>query len=253
MMSLPKLRRRKLDQESPGDEKTNDIPKRSPGIRDWPITERPREKLLHFGPGTLTDAELLAIVLRTGTAGRNVIDLAREILTNDGSLTRLARKNVSELQRIRGLGKAKSVELFAMFEIGRRVECAEEEEVPVVHGPDDVARRMIPKLRDRRSEVFVLLVLDSRNGVKHESEVTAGTLNASLVHPREVYKCAIDHLAASIIVVHNHPSGNPEPSREDIEITRQLVEAGKIIGIPLHDHIVIGRDGYTSLAERQLM
>ncbi|MBI4535237.1 MAG: DNA repair protein RadC, partial [Ignavibacteriae bacterium] len=122
-----------------------------------------------------------------------------------------------------------------------------------VHSPEDVAKLLIPKLRDRAKEIFMVLLLDSQNGLRKEVELSEGTLNASLVHPREVYKVAIDHLAASIIVAHNHPSGNREPSKEDIEITRQLVEAGKIVGIPLHDHVIVAGDGYTSFAERGLL
>jgi DNA repair protein RadC len=148
------------------------------------------------------------------------------------------------------VGPAKAVGLLAAFELGRRVESSHEEKRVVGRSPEDVARMMIPRLRDASKELFLVLLLDSKNGIRGEVELTRGTLNASLVHPREVYKAAIDRLAASIIVVHNHPSGNPEPSHEDLEITRQLSEAGKIIGIPIHDHIIVAGDTYTSLAER---
>jgi len=152
--------------------------------------------------------------------------------------------------RIKGIGAAKAVELLAAFEIGRRAQASNGGEKIILRSPDDVARRMVPLMRDRRTETFVVLLLNTDNSLKAEVELTRGTLNASLVHPREVYKAAIDNIAASIIVVHNHPSGNPEPSREDIEITRQLAEAGKIIGIPLHDHLIVALGGHTSLAER---
>jgi DNA repair protein RadC len=219
-------------------------------IKDWPADERPREKLLHQGAHALSDAELLAILIRAGTGKLTALDLAKKILSEERTLRGIAGRSAVELMRMKGIGEAKAVELLAAFEIGRRIEGKPDEERLVVRSPEDVAHMMIPKLRDRHSEIFIVLLLDARNGLKREVELSEGTLNASLVHPREVFKPAIDHLAASIIVVHNHPSGNREPSREDLEITKQLVEAGKIIGIPLHDHIIVAGDKYTSLAER---
>lgn len=240
------MRRRKLaGVEEPGQYHTR--------IKDWPETERPREKLLHDGPHALTDAELLALLIRSGTSKATALDLARKILSEEKSLRGIASKTAIELMRLKGIGKAKAVELLAAFEIGRRVEAIKTEPKLIVRAPDDVAQFLIPRLRDRKQEVFLVLLLDSQNGLMFQKELSQGTLNASLVHPREVYKTAIDHLAAAIIVVHNHPSGNKEPSREDIEITRQLVEAGKVVGIPLHDHIIIAGDSYTSLAERGLV
>ena len=222
-------------------------------IKDWPANERPREKLLHRGPRALSDAELLAILIRAGTGKYTALDLARKMLTQERNLRAIAGKTAQELMRMKGVGEAKAVEMLAAFEIGRRLQGTKEEEKIVIRSPEDVAQFMIPRLRDRTKEVFVVLVLDSKNGLKHEVELSEGTLNASLVHPREVFKVAIDHLAASIIVVHNHPSGNREPSREDIDITKQLVESGKIVGIPLHDHVIVAGDGYTSFAERGIL
>ena len=222
-------------------------------IKDWPANERPREKLLQRGPRALSDAELLAILIRAGTGKYTALDLARKMLTQERNLRAIAGKTAQELMRMKGVGEAKAVEMLAAFEIGRRLQGTKEEEKIVIRSPEDVAQFMIPRLRDRTKEVFVVLVLDSKNGLKHEVELSEGTLNASLVHPREVFKVAIDHLAASIIVVHNHPSGNREPSREDIDITRQLVESGKIVGIPLHDHVIVAGDGYTSFAERGIL
>ena len=222
-------------------------------IKDWPEEERPREKLLNKGPSALTDAELLALILRTGVGNHTALDLARKILTDARSLRSVATKTPGELTRLKGIGKAKAVELFAAFEIGRRVEGTREEAKAIIRAPADVARIMGPKLRERTLELFYVLLLDSMNGLKQVVELTSGTLNASLVHPREVFKTAIDHRAASVVVVHNHPSGNREPSREDIEITKQLKDAGTIIGIPLHDHIIIAGDGFTSLAERGIL
>jgi len=219
-------------------------------IKDWPKDERPREKLLRRGAAALSDAEVLAIILRVGTGNHTALDLARRVVADYGSLRRIAAKGPQELMRIKGIGEAKAVGLIAAFEIGRRVQGLSEDQKAILHSPEDVAQLMIPRLRDASTEMFYVLVLDSKNGLIREVEITSGTLNASLVHPREVFKAAIDHRAASIIVVHNHPSGNREPSREDIEITKQLAEAGKIIDIPLHDHIIIAGNAYTSLAEQ---
>ncbi|MDH4069752.1 MAG: DNA repair protein RadC [Ignavibacteria bacterium] len=219
-------------------------------IRDLPPDDRPREKLLRLGPAGLTDAELLAATIRTGTGGLTALDLARSILKEHGSLQRLAGLNAQELQRIRGIGAAKSAELVASFEIGRRVQGALSGEQPILRSPANVAAIMVPLLRDAPCEKFHVLVLDSKNGLIKNIELTSGTLNASLVHPREVFKSAIDNRGASVIVVHNHPSGSREPSREDIEVTRQLAEAGKIIGIPLHDHVIVAGNTFVSLAEK---
>jgi DNA repair protein RadC len=222
-------------------------------IKEWPEDERPREKLMRRGAHVLADAELLAILIRTGTGKQSALDLARQMVKDGKNLRGLAGKSAVELMRMKGIGPAKAVELLAAFEIGRRIQGMKEDEKVIVRSPEDVARMMIPRLRDLRKEEFYVLVLDSKNGLKHESNLSTGTLNASLVHPREVYKVAIDHDGAAIIVLHNHPSGNPEPSKEDIEITRQLAEAGRIIGIPLHDHLIVAGDGYTSFAERGLL
>ena len=222
-------------------------------IKDWPADERPREKLLKHGAGALADAELLAILIRTGSGRASALDLAREVLQGGKSLHGIASRSASELMRMKGIGRAKAVELLAAFEIGRRVEAHSHKEKQVVKAPEDVARLMIPKMRHLSNEEFYVLVLDAHNGLREEIKLTSGTLNASLVHPREVFKVAIDYRAAAVVVVHNHPSGNLEPSREDIEITRQLVEAGKIIGIPLHDHVIVTGGGFTSLAERGLI
>jgi DNA repair protein RadC len=155
--------------------------------------------------------------------------------------------------RIRGIGPAKAAELVAAFELGRRAQAEPEEEWPIIRSPEDVARCMVPLLRDRVNEVFFVLLLDAKNALRSQVEISSGTLNASLVHPREVYKAAIDQRAASIVVVHNHPSGNPDPSREDAEVTRQLAEAGRIVGIPLHDHVIVAGDRFTSMAEKGLL
>jgi len=226
---------------------------RGSSVKEWPSGERPREKLLGRGPSALSEAELLALVLRTGTGRSTALDLARDALSSGRSLRALGTRTPGELMRIRGIGPAKAVELIAAFEIGRRMQAEPDEVRPIIRSPEDVARHMVPLLRDRTNEAFFVLLLDAKNALRSKVEITSGTLNASLVHPREVYKVAIDQRAASIIVVHNHPSGNPDPSREDTEVTRQLAEAGRIVGIPLHDHLIVAGDRFTSLAEKGLL
>lgn len=222
-------------------------------IREWPPAERPREKLMRNGAQALTDAELLSLLIRVGTGSQNAVDLARCVLGTQSDLRSLSSRTPMELMRVKGIGPAKAVELFAAFELGRRLQSSPGSTRVIIRSPDDVVRHLGPLLSNRRTEAFVVLVLQSDNSLKAEVELTNGTLNASLVHPREVYKAAIDHGAASIIVVHNHPSGNPTPSREDIEITHQLAEAGRIVGIPLHDHVIIAGQGHTSLAEQGVL
>lgn len=219
----------------------------------WPRDDRPREKLIRGGVHTLSDVELMALILRTGSGNRSALDLARELYAHERSLRRIGTRTPGELMRMQGIGPAKAVEILAAFELGRRAQAEQDEPRPILRTPADVARRMTPLLRDRKNEVFYVLILDAKNALSIDIELSVGTLNASLVHPREVYKAAIDHSAASIIVVHNHPSGNPEPSSEDIEITRQLAEAGRIVGIPLHDHVIVAGEFYTSHAERGLL
>jgi DNA repair protein RadC len=222
-------------------------------VRDLPLDDRPREKLLRLGPANLTDAELLALILRTGMGGGSALDLARDLLRRYGSLGGVARVMPAELLRIKGLGPAKVAGLSAALELSRRRASESEIATPLLTGPEDVARHLVPRLRDLPWEVFILVILDSRNALRKQIELSRGSLNASIVHPREVFKAAIDERAAGIIVAHNHPSGNAEPSREDLDLTRQLVESGKILGIPLHDHIIVAGDRFTSLAERGVL
>jgi DNA repair protein RadC len=226
---------------------------RRPTIREWPEDDRPREKLLRLGPGALSDAELLALLLRSGHGNGTALDLARDLLSHVRGVADLRMANPSELMRTRGVGPAKAAEITAAFELGRRAGAGRSSDHPVLRSPEDVARLVIPSMRDLRQEIFRVLVLDSHNGVRGNVELSRGILNASLVHPREVFKVAIDLTAAAVIVVHNHPSGNPEPSSEDVAMTRQLAEAGRIVGIPVHDHVIIAGEKFTSLAERGLL
>ena len=222
-------------------------------ITDWPKDERPREKLMNHGLHGLSDAELLAILLRTGTGNVTAVDLATTLLREFQSLENLTSRSFHELKRFHGMGVAKSILLVAAFELGRRSASHRRTDKFTVHSPEDVVQRFQPLLRDLKQEVFKVLLLDSANHLLRDVNVSEGILNSSLVHPREVFRHAILEPAASIIVLHNHPSGNPEPSTEDITVTRQLSDAGKIMGIPLHDHIILTASSYTSFAERGIL
>ncbi|GAB5536145.1 MAG: DNA repair protein RadC [Rubricoccaceae bacterium] len=227
-------------------------------IKDRPEEDRPREKLLAKGAASLSDAELIGLVFGSGTrvGGRSVsaVELGQALLQAYGSLAKLARRDAVQVSKAaKGVGPAKAAQLAAVFEIGRRVEAAPPEDRVQVRSPADVAAAYGPRLRDLPREVFVVLHLNTANIITSEYTLTTGGLAASIVEPRQVFERAILESAASIICLHNHPSGNLEPSREDIAITRQLVEAGKVLGIPVHDHLILAGRGFTSLAERGMM
>lgn len=222
-------------------------------ISEWPADERPREKLLQRGSGALSDAELLAILIRTGTGHITAVDLASTLLREFESLPRLASRSAQELKHYKGLGDAKSLLLVAAFELGRRAASRIVQDREQIRSPGEIARRFGPALRDLQQEIFKVLLLDSANHLLREVTVSVGILNSALVHPREVFRQAIMEPAASVILMHNHPSGNPDPSSEDLEITRQLVEAGKIMGIPVRDHLILAGENYASFAERGLL
>lgn len=236
--------------------KNKDKPLResSPALQSWPADERPREKMEKYGADSLSDSELIAILLRSGTAAMNVVDLARKILKENGGITGLGRMSVRALQNIKGMGPAKVMTLVAAFQLGARFASSEAlAGQPQMTNPRNVALRFGPTLRLLNHEVFKVILLNSHNRVIRDLIITRGHLNASVVHPREIFKAAIEYLAAAVIIMHNHPSGNPEPSHEDIEITRKIVESGKIIGIPVLDHIIIADRDFTSFADRGLI
>lgn len=226
-------------------------------VKEWSESEQPRERLMAHGAGALSDAELLAILMRTGTRQADVLTMCRHLLDQfrgdaqqEGALHRLAQRDYKELQSVSGIGPAKALTLTAAFELGRRATAISFSKRPRIGGPRDVAAMFIPELRHVQKEQFHVVVLNTANQVVRRVLVSEGNLNSSIVHPREVYRHAIVESAAAIIGLHNHPSGNPTPSREDIAITKQLVDAGRIIGIPLHDHIIIAGEEYVSLAEK---
>ena len=220
------------------------------GIGRWPAEDRPRERLYHKGAESLADAELLAIQLGSGLAGRSAMDMAHDLLSRYGSLSGLAGRGIAELAAVRGVGPVKAVRLAAVFEITRRLRSRNGQGRVVLGSPEQVFARYGPLMEDLKKEVFRVALLDAQNGLLRDVVVSEGTLSASLVHPREVFKPAILESAASIILLHNHPSGDPTPSREDLRLTRQLVECSELLDLRIHDHVIIGRERFISLAQR---
>ncbi len=212
------------------------------------MDDRPREKLLIKGAQSLSDAELIAILLRTGTKGKSVIEIAQEFMLKHRNLAIAATNSVESFIKSSGIGKDKAATLAAAFEIGRRIESqAKWFSNKKITMPSDVAEIFIPLLRDEVKEKFIVVCLNSANKIIKYEVISVGNLNSSIVHPREVFKVAIENNSANIIILHNHPSGNLEPSNEDIQITRRLVEAGKILDINVFDHLIIAGNSYKSL------
>ena len=213
-----------------------------------PRGERPLERLYRLGPDALALAELLALLFRTGTRGSSSLDLAIRLLERFRSVQGLASAGDAELRAVSGMGPAKIAGLRAAFELGSRLARTPLRRGEKLQSPEQVYACFGPRLRGARQEVFYVLLLDSRSRLIGEVEVSRGSLNQSLVHPREVFAPALREHAAAILVLHNHPSGDPNPSREDHEVTRRLVRAGEILGVRLVDHVVVGAQGYRSFA-----
>ncbi|GAA4705104.1 RadC family protein [Brevibacillus fulvus] len=220
--------------------------------RNVPSYEMPRERLLRYGAASLADAELLAILLRTGTEHKSSFELAQTLLATFGDLRGLAQASTEELMQIKGIGQVKSLELLAAMELGRRITAKSvlSARRTSIRLPRDVAELMIPEMSHLNQEHFVCLFLNTKNHVIGKQTIFVGSLDASIVHPREVFREAIKRSSASLICLHNHPSGDPSPSREDIAVTRTLREAGDLVGISLLDHIIIGDGRYVSLKEQ---
>lgn len=223
-----------------------------PTIRDLPASERPRERLREHGAAALSSAELLAIILRTGTPSENVLALASRALARFGGLAGLARASFGELCRERGMGEAKAAQVKAALELGRRLLSTRPEERAIVQSPQDVANLVMAEMGLLDQEHLRVLLLNTKNQVLAMPEVYKGNVNSTLVRAGELFREAVREGCPALIVVHNHPSGDPTPSRDDIEMTRQMVEAGQLLGIDVLDHIVIGRQSYVSLRERGL-
>lgn len=219
-------------------------------IRDFPKDERPRERFLQDGAQSLSNQELLALLLRTGTKDESVMQLSNKLISHFEGLRLLKDASVEEIISIRGIGEAKAIQILAAVELGRRISNFTDQDRYVIRSPEDCANFCMNDMRFLTQEHFVCLYLNTKNQVLHKQTIFIGSLNSSIVHPREVYKEAFRRSAASIICVHNHPSGDPTPSREDIEVTKRLSECGKIIGIDILDHVIIGDKKYVSLKEK---
>lgn len=221
-------------------------------IKNWPEDERPRERLLRFGADELSTAQLLAIILRTGGRNKSAIELAREILVKFNNLKDIEDASIAEFSELKGIGPAKIAQIKAAFELGKRLIANEKRNTsqqPCFKNSSQVYTYYMPKFYGLKKEKFLCTLLDTKNRVFKETTVSEGTLTSSPVHPREVFRYAIKEAAASVLFVHNHPSGDPSPSRDDIDITKRLIETGKIIGINVLDHIIIGDGRYLSLIE----
>jgi len=224
-------------------------------IKEWPENERPREKMQIRGTDSLTDAELLALILRTGdhASGQSAIDLGRNIIQTFGDLRKVAAATLTELCNVRGVGPAKATSILAALGLANRVNSDRLESLERFTSPLQIFNHFHFSFRDRRKEYFLTLLLDGKNRIIRQEQISEGSLNQSIVHPREVFIAAVRESAAAVILVHNHPSGDPAPSREDREITRRLKESGEIMGIRVLDHIIIGDGSYYSFVEMGLL
>jgi DNA repair protein RadC len=221
-------------------------------IKELPASEQPRERMRDYGPSALSDAELLAILLRTGVAGINVVELARRLLIEHGGWVGLQRLGFEEITKMHGLGEAKAAQLKAALEIGRRLLLAQPEQRPQISCPADVANLLMVEMSHLEQEHLRVVLLNTKNHVLKIPTVYIGSINSSAVRVGELFKEALKLNAAALIVVHNHPSGDPTPSPEDIAVTRQLIEAGTLLDVTVLDHLVIGQGQWVSLRERRL-
>lgn len=219
-------------------------------LKELPLNERPRERLLRYGPKTLSNSELIAIILRTGSKSENVISLSNRIIKERGGLNGLLNSEKEDFIKLKGIGNAKAAQLIAICELSKRFRSYKSGERYKISSPKDAAEYVIEEMRYLNQEILKVLMLDIKNKVICEKDVSMGSINSSIVHPREVFKDAILKNSASIIIFHNHPSGETTPSKEDINTTFRIKESGKILGIQLLDHIIIGNGKFISLKEQ---
>lgn len=228
-------------------------PIRSSAVREMPQEERPRERLARLGPEALRDAELLAVLFRTGTREDGAVALADKVIRHFGNLRSLAQASLTQLQEVKGLGAVKSVEIQAALELGKRLSYHQHRDRPKIHAASDVSELLMVKYKDCETEQFKCLLLNTKNEVLRVTTVSDGGLDATIALPRDVFRQAVRDGATGVIVCHNHPSGDPEPSRDDIALTKRLNEAAAVLGIRFVDHIVFGDGRIVSLKERNLM
>ena len=221
-------------------------------LRDLPPEEKPRERLKKYGSEALAVNELIAILIETGSKKESVLQLAQNLLSHFGNLEALSRASLEELQKVEGIGFAKACKIKAAFELGKRA-LAKRKDFKKINSPKDIFELLRFEIGSKKKEYFKLICLDSRNKIISVENISIGTLNSSLAHPREIFYSAIKNLANSIILVHNHPSGDPSPSDEDIKITQKIKEAGKLLGIELVDHVIICQNKYFSFKEKGMI
>ncbi|MBD1371778.1 DNA repair protein RadC [Hazenella sp. IB182357] len=222
-------------------------------LKDIPSEERPRERFIKYGPDQVTNAELIALLLRTGRSGESVLALAQRVLSEVGGLQQLVHTTWEELIQINGIGPAKAIQLTSGVELGRRISRALPLERDTIRSPEDAALLVMEELRFEQQEHFICLFLNTKHKVIKNKCIFKGTLNASVVHPREIFHEAIRTSSAALICVHNHPSGDPTPSREDLKVTERLVLAGQVMGIEVIDHIIIGDQVFYSMKEKGII
>ena len=222
-------------------------------VHDLPKPERPRERLKQFGPEALSAQELLALIIGRGVSKKSVMTIAQELLIKFGNVKAISEATLEELSQIKGIGFAKAAQLKACFELGKRQNLEPELKDFNIKDPEGIVKAIRASIKDKVKEHFKLILLNPRNKIIGISTISIGTLNASLVHPREVFKDAIVHNTYSVVLAHNHPSGDSEPSEDDLTMTKRLIEAGKILGIEVLDHIIITKNGYFSFKDRGLL
>ena len=223
-------------------------------IKDFPISERPTEKLISMGPSVLSNSELLAVIIRTGTGEDTAIDLASKLLNQDNrGISYLANASVDDLKSVKGIGRCKAAQIIAAIELGKRIKRQGIHDNIKVNRPEIIANLVMDTMKHLEKEHFDIAILDTKNQIISIDNVSIGTLNSSIVHPRDVFNIAIKKSANALILIHNHPSGDPTPSKEDISITNRLIETGEIVGIKVLDHIIIGNERFLSMKEEKLM
>ena len=222
-------------------------------VHDLPKPERPRERLKQFGPEALSAQELLALIIGRGVSKRSVMTIAQELLVKFGNIKKISEATIEELSQIKGIGFAKAAQIKACFELGKRKDLEPELKDFDIKEPQSVVKAIRASIKDKAKEHFKLILLNTRNKIIGISTVSIGTLNTSLAHPREIFKEAIIHNAMSVVLAHNHPSGDSEPSEDDLKITKRLVESGKILNIEVIDHIIIGKNNFCSFKEKGLL
>ncbi|OGU56345.1 MAG: hypothetical protein A2X64_02045 [Ignavibacteria bacterium GWF2_33_9] len=223
-------------------------------IKEWNPDDRPREKMMKRGPEALSDSELLAIIINNGTKGKSAIDLSKELMElAENDISKLVNLDAATLRTVKGIGEAKSISIAATLEFAKRTKIRSFGELKMFRSPEEIAQFFIPEFHAERTEKFFALLLNSSNQIIKRVNISNGTINASIVHPREVFRAAIIESAAAIIVLHNHPSGNPSPSNEDKAITRRLVEVGEIMKIQVLDHLIIAGNTFYSFAQDGLI